>query len=591
MAKLGGFFKEGGAVKLAEGGYAEISDKVRSDPTKYSEAQIQQAVKNGVLDPETAQIALIQIARAKQATSGIDVLPSGLPTQDYAPGGIVAFDDGGEVQRYQSGELVQSSPFSRGLQDWATQARENVQASRLREALRNQYGYKAAPIGVFMEQSDAEREAAQKIISALPKLSLGQMQRLQNEGPAALSTILNLEPSPQQAEAAIPALTTAQRVDTGSDETPAPGGGYFSGIGGAKPAGATVAEQPSMTMDRILERAQAAGARAVPAGLASLTMPTFTPAQMQEKYREAMPKGDAAIQNELTSKFQELETQRKSAAQEAFDESGKISDRMDKLREAQAARFQAKEKDITADRDRSVGIAFLEAAQAMATPGQSLVRSLVTSGVTGAKSFMASKERLDKRADELSDAVNRLDEARVGDARERAAAKANLNQALVNARTDMIRHNETALGMNRSDAQKAVDASLGRDAAAATFSLNKQKAVLDAQQNAEANAIRAAGVGIQALGVEAERARAMRPGAQLELALALGDGDAKKGMQIIAQAQQEKVSPQKMYIDLTKDWDPLKRGRPAPSYTEFLSMMNMTVGGNPSAGSILPRRD
>ena len=121
-----------------------------------------------------------------------------------------------------------------------------------------------------------------------------------------------------------------------------------------------------LSMEDILASARQAGARAVPAGLASLTMPTFTPAQMQEKYREAMPKGRAAFQNELTPEFQELEMQRRSAAEEAFTESGKISDRMDKLREAQAARFQAKEKDIAADRDRSVGIAFLEAAQAMA---------------------------------------------------------------------------------------------------------------------------------------------------------------------------------------------------------------------------------
>ena len=565
LAKLGGFFKEGGAVKLAEGGYAEISDKVRSDPTKYSEAQIQQAVKNGVLDPATAQIALIQIARAKQATSGIDVLPSGLPTQDYAPGGIVAFDDGGKVQRYQSQGLVTGMPGS----------------------------LMGTELGM-----DAPYAPPKPPLVAVPAALTGKVSypvlldvQAGKYGQTEAEILKNLRiPADAPVAAAVPADAPV------TDDTAVPasaGTGYFGGIGGAKPAGATVAEQPSMTMDRILERAQAAGARAVPAGLASLTMPTFTPADLQKKYQEAMPKGDDAIQNQLTPVFQELETQRKSAAQEAFAESGKISDRMDKLREAQAARFQAKEKDITADRDRSVGIAFLEAAQAMATPGQSLVRSLVTSGVTGAKSFMASKERLDKRADELSDAVNRLDEARVGDARERAAAKANLNQALVNARTDMIRHNETALGMNREDARKAVDASLGRDAAAATFNLQKQKAVLDAQQNAEANAIRAAGVGIQALGVEAERARAMRPGPQLELALALGDGDAKKGMQILSQAQAEKnpFALQKMYIDLTKDWDPLKRGKPAPSYTEFLSMMNMTVGGQPGAGSVLPRRD
>jgi hypothetical protein len=567
LSKLGQAFKEGGIVNLAEGGYAEISEKVRNDPTKYSPEQIKQAVKKGILDVKTAEIVLEQIAKAKKAAAGIDVLPSGLPTQGYAPGGIVAFDDGGDVKRYQTGGVMYQGKRWEELQPYRTPA-----AGGLSELVGNVFSRDDLRIDPVTNEP----------------ISFGEFLRRQEFDVQRA----RLEPSASQAAAIAPNTAQPPVADT---NLAGAGEGYFGGIGGGRPPVAVPAAAPDMTMDRILERAQAAGERAVPAGLASLTMPTFTPAQIQEKYQEAMPKGIAALQNELTPEFERLETQRKSAAQEAFQESGKISDRMDKLREAQAARFQAKEKDIKADRDRSVGIAFLEAAQEMATPGRSLVRSLVTSGATGAKSFMASKERLDKRADELSDAVNRLDEARVGDERERAAAKANLNQAMINARTDMIRHNETALNMNREDARKAVDAALARDAASANFQLTRQKTMLEAQQGAEANAIRAAQVGVAARGVEADIMRTGRPGPQLELALALGNGDPVKGMQLIASAQQEKdpYKLQKIWADYTKDWDVFKQGRPAPTFFEFMSMLNMTqnISGKPGTAPIVPRKD
>ena len=582
LSKLGGMFKDGGIVELAEGGYAEISEKVRTNPTKYSEQQIRQAVKKGILDVKTAEMALEQIAKARKAAAGIDILPSGLPTQEYAPGGIVAFDEGGDVKRYQYGGVTRwedLKPYTGAME---------IDPNRVRAGLEQYYGISGGR-AAFPRISPPSLRGDVRIDPLTGKpITYAEFLTRQSAPSGDPTAGFGGMPSAGVSPSAGAPPGGDGAADAGEGE------GYFGGIGGGRPPVAAPAAAPDMTMDRILERAQAAGQRAVPAGLASLTMPTFTPAQMQEKYREAMPKGEAAFKNELTPEFEKLEKQRRSAAEEAFQESGKISDRMDKLREAQAARFQAKDKDIKADRDRSVGIAFLEAAQEMATPGRSLVRSLVTSGATGAKSFMASKERLDKRADELSDAVNRLDEARVGDARERAAAKANLDQAKINARTDMIRHNETALGMNREDARKAVDASLARDAAAANFQLIQQETMLKAQQGAEANAIRAAQVGVAASAAAADLTRAMRPGPQLELAREIGNGNALLGIQRMAQAQLDK-NPyvlHKMYIDYVKDWDPLKRGRQQPDFYEFLAMMNTTVGGQTGAkDTIRPRLD
>ena len=54
-----------------------------------------------------APIAQQIMAQAQQP--GIEALPSDLP-QSYAPGGLVAFADGGEVERYQNEGLVRSVP-------------------------------------------------------------------------------------------------------------------------------------------------------------------------------------------------------------------------------------------------------------------------------------------------------------------------------------------------------------------------------------------------------------------------------------------------------------------------------------------------
>lgn len=97
-----------------------IAQKVMADPGKYSLAQLQQAVENGVI-PAYIGIPLIQekvqqqkqmqMAQQSQAApaqgptiaqqvmqeaQGVDALPTGLP-QNYAGGGIVAFADGGRT--------------------------------------------------------------------------------------------------------------------------------------------------------------------------------------------------------------------------------------------------------------------------------------------------------------------------------------------------------------------------------------------------------------------------------------------------------------------------------------------------------------
>jgi hypothetical protein len=116
-----------------------IAQKVMAEPGKYSLQQLQQAVQSGSL-PAYIGIPLIQEkikqqkqmqgaeqAQAPQGPSiaeqvmqeaqGVQALPTNLPEQ-YAGGGIVAFEEGGEVERYQSRGLVGETPEERRRREY-----------------------------------------------------------------------------------------------------------------------------------------------------------------------------------------------------------------------------------------------------------------------------------------------------------------------------------------------------------------------------------------------------------------------------------------------------------------------------------------
>jgi hypothetical protein len=131
-----------------------------------------------------AQQVMQQATRAPDSTQGIPALPSNLP-QSYAGGGIIAFEGGGEVERFDvGGSTSPAGRFFSGLkQDFTT----SNDAAELRNKLQMQYGPASAVPGLFMQQSDAERQAAKDVTAALPTLNLDQLKLLSAQGPSALA--------------------------------------------------------------------------------------------------------------------------------------------------------------------------------------------------------------------------------------------------------------------------------------------------------------------------------------------------------------------------------------------------------------------
>jgi hypothetical protein len=127
--------------------------------------------------------------KAAQVDPGIASLPVAEGMFDggsYAGGGIIAFDDGGDVPGYATqGEVKAASPVGRWWEGRQAVGDEYLLAEKLRADLQSKYGPKAGLGGLFMEQSDVEREQAQAISERLPKMSLSELQSLSQSGTLA----------------------------------------------------------------------------------------------------------------------------------------------------------------------------------------------------------------------------------------------------------------------------------------------------------------------------------------------------------------------------------------------------------------------
>jgi hypothetical protein len=207
-----------------------------------------------------------QIMAQAQEGQGVETLPSNLP-ESYAGGGIIAFEEGGPVERYQNQGLVSPTPAGRFFSSLGQNFSETNEAAKLRNKLQMQYGPKSALPGLFMTQTDEERQMAKQVAQALPSMSMEQLRALEANGPSALANLA--APTPATAPTATPAAninqdlgpvpgTTGQDVLGGRSNAAAPSalpGAPSAGIGAFKmPPMQTFTPTPAVLPDRKMEK-------------------------------------------------------------------------------------------------------------------------------------------------------------------------------------------------------------------------------------------------------------------------------------------------------------------------------------------------
>lgn len=136
----------------------------------------------------TVKDQVVAAAQPEATDAGLGSLNAGdlMPPKVMAAGGIVAFDEGGEVPHFDgtAGSLV-GSPFSRWYQGLGESYQAAQERQKLIEAITQQYGPKAGVSGFFSPQSDAERQQAKDIMGRLSSMSTDELRKIASSVPNA----------------------------------------------------------------------------------------------------------------------------------------------------------------------------------------------------------------------------------------------------------------------------------------------------------------------------------------------------------------------------------------------------------------------
>jgi hypothetical protein len=255
--------------------------------------------------PPIAQQVMQQAAQADQS-QGVEALPSNLP-QSYAGGGIIAFEEGGQVERYQSG----GTPAGRFFSGIGQSFSEADEAAKLRNQLQMKYGPASAVPGLFMTQTDEQRQTAKDVAAALPNLTLEQLKQLNEQGPSGLPFVNPALaasqgiPTPAQ-QGAYPGGSKPPNIKNVSRAAPAAssvGGGGGGGFKMPTLAGMTMAPVPGLTDYKALigdmpAKTKAAFDKAVTASqteLEGFDKPGFEAREGRLSQREAAQEKDSAM--------------------------------------------------------------------------------------------------------------------------------------------------------------------------------------------------------------------------------------------------------------------------------------------------------
>lgn len=120
-------------------------------------------------------VPMVQVASAPSGVAGLvspDVRPSISGEQPVVEPGY------GDVVRggLSAPTSESTTPFGRGIRSLVSGVRENQENARLQQELASRYGMKASPIGLFMDQSDVERQAGKELLGSIRDMNTPELR-------------------------------------------------------------------------------------------------------------------------------------------------------------------------------------------------------------------------------------------------------------------------------------------------------------------------------------------------------------------------------------------------------------------------------
>jgi hypothetical protein len=394
-----------------------------------------------VVDQMVAEMAPQQLPEEM----GIGQLPAG--EMNFAGGGIVAFADGGGVERYQDQGLVRPQFLQdiMGLPQRYTEYQQRIREEDERKAESDRR----------MAEAKRQRLEAQQKTSFANYL-FGSPQR-EAEGKAQLAQMAGPTAAQQQAEyirqqdmLMAPALKTPRRqgdefageeqlIAARAAAAPPAAGPVATPTGGTKPAGsrpgapASTGSTPSKQFDvSAMMSAELAKQRAAPDPL----------------------EADRAA----------LAADRKALAESNVTGLEAIQKNFDNIFSGRKARMDTREGEIGKMKDQTLGLALLNAGATMMSTRGNLGTAIGAGIGVGSKQYVDGMGRIEAAKEKLSTARDRLEEleAQRGELSARELFKANqdVKQVGISVKDDMIKARMAFNNESYAKAEKAVTAQL-----------------------------------------------------------------------------------------------------------------------------------
>ena len=132
----------------------------------------------GATSQANTQMAAVPTGTRTLAEGGLSSLPvdEDMFPDEYAGGGIVAFQTGGPTTPF--GRFVADSPVGRFASDLGKKGAEELEIMSLQDELRRKYGSASNLPGLFMSQTDEERQRAKDIMRRLGRMDINELRQL-----------------------------------------------------------------------------------------------------------------------------------------------------------------------------------------------------------------------------------------------------------------------------------------------------------------------------------------------------------------------------------------------------------------------------
>jgi len=450
-----------------------------------------------VVDQDIAEMAPAPVAPQQMMPedTGIAQLPVG--EMEFAGGGIVAFADGGDVERYQYGGM----PPASGGTEFAIPGM--VQPSR---SFMPQAGAPEQEPFLRRMYRDAElRAARQRAAEAQARIARGLNYESDREAVLMLQSLERQAAAPNPATSVGAQGAAAENLSGMDRRMMANPQTFAASAPGATPAAAgPAAVTPPAATPPAAAGPGAGGPGTTPARAAAPGM------DVSKMVREALTAAGQE-KNPFATDVEKLGQEKVRAKEEEVKGLEAIQKQFADIYKGRKERLDTREGELGKMKDQYTGLALLQAGAAMMSTTGGIGKSLGKGVQVGSEQYAAGLGKLQAAKDKIVEARDRLEEIEAQrnelSARELNKARNEVKQTGISAREDLIKSNMQMYGVNRETAMKMVD---------------MQVRVGTTQMEIAGRA-------------DAARIAAGAPGSQERLFAALGGGDVSKGLKAYAE--------------------------------------------------------